>query len=49
MTESPDISFYQPLPDGVTDLRPWFIAIHDLPDEIPWSVNKSDAHSDKQV
>lgn len=37
MTESPGISFDQPLPDGVTDLRPWFIAIHDLPDEIPWS------------
>ncbi len=37
MTESSAIPFDKPLPDGVTDLRPWFIAVHDLPDEIQWS------------
>ena len=37
MTESPGISFDKPLPEGVTDLRPWFIAVHDLPEEIQWS------------
>lgn len=37
MSESlPALSFDQPLPDGVEDLRPWFIAIHELPDVINW-------------
>ncbi|MFP6762812.1 MAG: tRNA (guanosine(46)-N7)-methyltransferase TrmB [Planctomycetaceae bacterium] len=29
-------SYLQPLPDGVADLRPWFIASHDLPQQIEW-------------
>ncbi|MDA0587864.1 MAG: tRNA (guanosine(46)-N7)-methyltransferase TrmB [Planctomycetota bacterium] len=36
MNEPSGLHFTEPLPEGVADLRPWFIAIHDLPDEIHW-------------
>ncbi len=37
MSESSStLTFDNPLPEGVEDLRPWFIAIHDLPDQIDW-------------
>ena len=31
------IDFKEPLPEGVQDLRPWFIAVYDLPERIDWS------------
>ena len=31
-----DFEFNEPLPDGVEDLRPWFIAIHDLTETLDW-------------
>ena len=31
------IEFKEPLPEGVQDLRPWFIAVYDLPERIDWS------------
>jgi len=30
------VSYDQPLPDGVEDLRPWFIALSDISDVVDW-------------
>lgn len=36
MSESELLKFDTPMPEGVEDLRPWFIAIHELHDVIDW-------------
>jgi len=40
-TSDPD---NQPLPEGVVDLRPWFLAIHDLPRTIEWKTFWANDH-----
>ncbi|MDA0284507.1 MAG: hypothetical protein O3B86_14250, partial [Planctomycetota bacterium] len=32
------IEFGEPLPEGVEDLRPWFIAVYDLPESLDWPI-----------